>query len=87
MGVICVQRTADDHQDTLTIAKHLIVPKAQYPIALSLDYGSALLVGFKRMLAPVDLQHEPFPMACEVNNELPQRHLPPKLRLREVLSQ
>jgi hypothetical protein len=39
------------------------------------------------MLSPVHLDYDPQLMACEIGNEIPDRHLPPKVRVGKACAQ
>jgi len=58
------------------VAEHVVVPKANDPIALAFDHRRARRIGFFRMLAAVHLDHELRPMARKIDDEMTDGDLP-----------
>lgn len=83
MGVSRLQRGSDYGPDTFGIAKHIIIPEAYHPISFALDHSGSFRISLDAMLASINLNHEPRLMTREINNEVPDRNLPPKPRLGE----
>jgi hypothetical protein len=55
VGVLLVQRRFDRRQNTVGIAKHIVVPKAQHSIPLALDGLRSDGIASFIMLPAVDL--------------------------------
>jgi hypothetical protein len=85
--VIPAQRDVDHHPDTIGIAKHLIVPKAENAITLILDHLSPTLIRPFAVLASIDFDDELGPMASKIGDEVSDRYLPPEMVTAEAIAQ
>ena len=87
MGVLRVQGCVDCRQNTVRVAKHIVVPKAQHPVAFALDQLRSSGIDSFIMLPAVDLDNQPDAVACEVDDILAERDLSPEARAGEILPQ
>lgn len=71
----------DSLQDGVRLGQCLVVPEVQNPIAASLQEGCppAIRVSLHCMLTAVEFDHETPLGTAEVNDERPDRMLPPEL--------
>ena len=79
------QGLGDDRMNAVCIAKHIVIPEAEQPIAFRFDQSGPFGVGRSIVLAAVAFDHQPRAMACEVDDKTPKRHLTTKSSLREGL--
>ena len=77
----------DDRPDAVWIAEHLIIPKADHAICLTLDNSCARNVDRVAMLAPIDFNRELRAVADEIHDEVPDRRLPAEMVLGKALAQ
>jgi hypothetical protein len=66
---------------TIDIFQHLVVPVAQYKIALRFEKLCACCVGYRsrRMLSAIHLNDDARRVAREINDVTPKPNLPPKM--------
>ncbi len=69
--------------NSISIAKHLIVPEAQHSMAFAFDHRRALRVRFRAMLPAINLDDELCTVAGKICDEMSDWHLPPKAGFRE----
>ena len=87
MGVRLGQCQGNSVCHTVGTAKHLMIPKSNDAIAFTFDDCGPLRVRPGAMLAAVDFDDQASPMACEVDDIMPDRSLPSKPRLQKILPQ
>jgi len=85
MGVIGPQELAQPQYATFSVLQHFVVPEPNHPIPLGLDVGGAIGVGFRIVLATVDLDNDVQAMAGEIGNVVTQWNLKAESSLWEVL--
>ena len=81
------QGLSNDRMNAVCIAKHIVIPEAEQPIAFRFDQSGPFGVGRSIVLAAVAFDHQPRAMACEVDDKTPKRHLTTKSSLRERLAE
>ena len=85
MGVTVVQCGHDRQKNTLSVAEHLIVPKADHSISLAFDDRRTRRVNFGCVLAAIDFDDELGPMTSKIGDVVADRYLAPEMPFGEVL--
>jgi hypothetical protein len=87
VGVTVVQSGRDHGVNAVGVAKNVIVPKAENPVAFALYGTGSVCIDCIAVLPSVNFDHELRSVACEIGNELADRHLSPKVRIWKGLPQ
>ena len=86
-GVRYAQRCLDGRPDSVWIAEHLMIPKADHAISLTLDNSGAPNVERVAMLAAIDFNPELRTVADKIYDEVSDRRLSAKMVLGKAFAQ